>query len=199
MPISTQRAFRQRKEGYIRKLEEQVKDYEILVENYKAIQAENYQLREYIISLQSRLIDSQNEVPELPGNIDLSQPRNDPPAPAINSSTTAGVTAGNAATTTGGGGGASAGDQAEVSALNRIAVAGLGMRKHQHEEAAFLGNHGESSGNHANVGAGVNNGNVNVNAEADSPSKRMRFDGLPDVEIGVGVGIGDGVKGEVAS
>ncbi|KAG5301881.1 bZIP transcription factor [Histoplasma ohiense] len=196
---AAQRAFRQRKEGYIRKLEEQVKDYEILVENYKAIQAENYQLREYIISLQSRLIDSQNEVPELPGNIDLSQPRNDPPAPAINSSTTAGVTAGNAAETAGGGGGASAGDQAEVSALNRIAVAGLGMRKHQHEEAAFLGNNGESSGNHANVGAGVNNGNVNVNAEADSPSKRMRFDGLPDVEIGVGVGIGDGVKGEVAS
>ncbi|KAK2753307.1 hypothetical protein FQN55_003436 [Onygenales sp. PD_40] len=141
---AAQRAFRQRKEGYIRKLEEQVKDYEMLLENYKAIQAENYQLREYIISLQSRLIDSQNEVPELPSNIDLSQPRNDPPAPAptMATTTTAQPTA--------------PGEQPEqVNALNRIAVAGLGMRKHQHEEAAFLG---------------ANN----------SPSKRMRFDGLPE-------------------
>jgi len=125
---AAQRAFRQRKEGYIRKLEEQVKDYEMLSENYKAIQAENYQLREYIISLQSRLIDSQNEVPELPGNIDLSQPRTDPvplPGNATSGPQHVGI----------------AGDQPEqVNALNRIAVAGLGMRKHQHEEAAFLGN-----------------------------------------------------------
>ncbi|PGG97941.1 hypothetical protein GX51_07053 [Blastomyces parvus] len=201
---AAQRAFRQRKEGYIRKLEEQVKDYELLVENYKAIQAENYQLREYIISLQSRLIDSQNEVPELPGNIDLSQPRNDPPAPAINAATTsAGGAAGNVATTAAGGAGAGGGDQAEVNALNRIAVAGLGMRKHQHEEAAFLGNNtndNTAAGNNANVGGAnlsVNNGNVNVNPEADSPSKRMRFDGLPDV--GMGVGLGDGIKGDVTS
>ncbi|OAX80466.1 hypothetical protein ACJ72_05200 [Emergomyces africanus] len=199
---AAQRAFRQRKEGYIRKLEEQVKDYELLVENYKAIQAENYQLREYIISLQSRLIDSQNEVPELPGNIDLSQPRNDPPAPAITPSA-------------GGAGGAESGgnvggdqQQPEVNALNRIAVAGLGMRKHQHEEAAFLGNTAASAtavhptNNPNNANANMNNGNTgNANANAnvpDSPSKRMRFDGLPDV--GMAVGMGDGVvKGDVST
>ncbi|KAF3385835.1 putative transcription factor kapC [Talaromyces pinophilus] len=76
---AAQRAFRQRKEGYIRQLESQVKDYKVLSESYKALQAENYQLREYIISLQSRLIDSQNEVPALPDNIDLTQPRPEPP------------------------------------------------------------------------------------------------------------------------
>ncbi|KLJ11796.1 hypothetical protein EMPG_13048 [Blastomyces silverae] len=76
------------------------------------------------------------------------------------------------------------------------------MRKHQHEEAAFLGNNtnDNTAGNNANVGGAnvnVNNGNMNLNPEADSPSKRMRFDGLPDV--GMGVGMGDGVKGDVAS
>ncbi|OJD12908.1 hypothetical protein AJ78_06573 [Emergomyces pasteurianus Ep9510] len=201
---AAQRAFRQRKEGYIRKLEEQVKDYELLVENYKAIQAENYQLREYIISLQSRLIDSQNEVPELPGNIDLSQPRNDPPAPAL--TTSAGGAGG-----PGTGGNVGGGDQQqpEVNTLNRIAVAGLGMRKHQHEEAVFLGNTTTATNNsannantaNANASANVNmnngsSGNANANVP-DSPSKRMRFDGLPDV--GMGVGIGDGVKGDVSS
>ena len=40
-----QRAFRQRKEGHIKKLEEQVRDYNQLSENYKALQAENYQVR----------------------------------------------------------------------------------------------------------------------------------------------------------
>ncbi|PGH11942.1 hypothetical protein AJ80_06907 [Polytolypa hystricis UAMH7299] len=130
---AAQRAFRQRKESYIRKLEEQVKEYETFSESFKAIQAENYQLREYIISLQSRLIDSQNEVPELPSNIDLTQPRNDPVLPGqIN------PTAQQQQQPTGAGAGA--GEQPEqVNALNRIAVAGLGMRKHQHEEAAFLG------------------------------------------------------------
>ncbi|EGD89235.2 hypothetical protein H112_02847 [Trichophyton rubrum D6] len=168
---AAQRAFRQRKEGYIRKLEEQVKEYEMLLDNYKAIQAENYQLREYIISLQSRLIDSQNEVPELPGNIDLSQPR---PEPAI--VTSGGQQQGQQGQQGqgqqgqqgqqqpgqqqaqqqgqqghqqgGAGGQAGAGQhssQSELNALNRIAVAGLGMRKHQHEEAAFLGQGGNFS------------------------------------------------------
>lgn len=141
---SKQRAFRQRKEGYIRKLEEQVKEYEALTESYKAIQAENYQLREYIISLQSRLIDSQNEVPELPGNIDLSQPRPEPPVAATASAPGAGPSSSipgpappqqqgqpsTAGTATG----------EDLSSLNRIAVAGLGMRKHPHEEAAYLTN-----------------------------------------------------------
>jgi hypothetical protein len=69
-----QRAFRQRKEGYIKKLEEQVRDYQVLSENFKAVQAENYQLRDYIINLQSRLLESQGEVPPPPSNVDGLQP-----------------------------------------------------------------------------------------------------------------------------
>lgn len=75
---AAQRAFRQRKEGYIKKLEEQVRDLHTLEENYKAVQAENYQLRDYIINLQSRLIESQGEYPQPPSNIDLPPPRQDP-------------------------------------------------------------------------------------------------------------------------
>jgi len=68
------RAFRQRKEGYIKKLEEQVRDYQVLSENFKAVQSENYQLRDYIINLQSRLLESQHEVPPPPSNVDGLQP-----------------------------------------------------------------------------------------------------------------------------
>lgn len=45
-----------------------------LEENYKAIQSENYSLREYIIHLQSRLIESQGEYPQPPPNVDLRHP-----------------------------------------------------------------------------------------------------------------------------
>ncbi|MCJ1306681.1 hypothetical protein MMC25_000324 [Agyrium rufum] len=69
---AAQRAFRQRKEGHIKKLEEQVRDYNLLTENYKALQTENYRLRDYIISLQRRLIDTQGEVPQPPSDIDFS-------------------------------------------------------------------------------------------------------------------------------
>ena len=69
-----QRAFRQRKEGHIKKLEEQVRDYQTLAESFKAVQSENYQLRDYIINLQSRLIESQGDFPPAPSNIDLRQP-----------------------------------------------------------------------------------------------------------------------------
>jgi len=71
---AAQRAFRQRKEGYIKKLEEQVRDYGMLNENYKAVQAENYQLRDYIINLQSRLLESQGEFPPPPSNVDGLHP-----------------------------------------------------------------------------------------------------------------------------
>ncbi|KIW44103.1 hypothetical protein, variant 3 [Exophiala oligosperma] len=71
---AAQRAFRQRKEGYIKKLEEQVRDYQALSDNFKAVQAENYQLRDYIINLQSRLLESQGEVPPPPSNVDGLQP-----------------------------------------------------------------------------------------------------------------------------
>lgn len=69
-----QRAFRQRKEGYIKKLEEQVRELHSLEENYKAIQSENYSLREYIIHLQSRLIESQGDYPQPPANVNLIHP-----------------------------------------------------------------------------------------------------------------------------
>lgn len=59
----------------MRELEQQVKDHETMAEQYKAIQDENYQLREYIIELQSRLIHHQTEVPALPRHIDLSRTR----------------------------------------------------------------------------------------------------------------------------
>ncbi|KAL4945765.1 hypothetical protein BDV06DRAFT_209236 [Aspergillus oleicola] len=133
---AAQRAFRQRKESYIRKLEEQVKEYEVMSQEFKALQSENYQLREYIINLQSRLLDSHGEVPELPGNIDLSQPRAEISVPQP---------------PTRPGQGAPQGPQQgspqsqvsiandEMNSLNRIAEAGLGMRKHPNEEA-FLSN-----------------------------------------------------------
>lgn len=46
----------------------------MLSENFKAVQAENYQLRDYIINLQSRLLESQGEVPPPPSNVDGLQP-----------------------------------------------------------------------------------------------------------------------------
>jgi len=49
-----------------------------LEENYKAIQAENYSLREYIIHLQGRLIESQGEYPQPPPNINLPHPHQQP-------------------------------------------------------------------------------------------------------------------------
>ncbi|KAI9704497.1 MAG: hypothetical protein M1820_005571 [Bogoriella megaspora] len=73
--ILKQRAFRQRKEGYIKQLEERVKESDALKESYRAIQAENYLLRDYIINLQSRLLESQGEYPQPPPTIELSNPR----------------------------------------------------------------------------------------------------------------------------
>ncbi|USW55480.1 Putative basic-leucine zipper domain-containing protein [Septoria linicola] len=69
---AAQRAFRQRKEGYIKKLEEQVKDFQSMEHNYKALQNENYQLREYILSLQSKLLENQSEIPPAPTHANLS-------------------------------------------------------------------------------------------------------------------------------
>ena len=52
-----------------------MRDLHALEENYKAIQAENYSLREYIIHLQSRLIESQGEYPQPPPNVNLNHPQ----------------------------------------------------------------------------------------------------------------------------
>jgi hypothetical protein len=77
-----QRAFRQRKEGYIKKLEQQVREYGVMEQTFKAMQAENYALREYVIHLQSRLLDTQGEYPPPPPNINLSQTSAPPPPSA---------------------------------------------------------------------------------------------------------------------
>ncbi|KAI1736840.1 hypothetical protein F4680DRAFT_240756 [Xylaria scruposa] len=74
---AAQRAFRQRKEHYIKKLEQQVRDYTEMEHTYKAIQNDNYALREYIIQLQSRLLDLQVELPQPPPNVNIA-----PPAPS---------------------------------------------------------------------------------------------------------------------
>lgn len=41
-------------------------------QNFRALQAENYQLREYVLSLQSRLLESQSDIPPAPAHINMS-------------------------------------------------------------------------------------------------------------------------------
>nr|POE89743.1 putative transcription factor kapc [Quercus suber] len=81
---AAQRAFRQRKEGYIKKLEEQVKDLENMESGYRALQNENYQLREYILSLQSRILETSSEFPAAPSHINLHPGA--PTAPSMSAS-----------------------------------------------------------------------------------------------------------------
>ncbi|KAI1394101.1 uncharacterized protein F4822DRAFT_424569 [Hypoxylon trugodes] len=71
---AAQRAFRQRKEHYIKKLEQQVREYGEMEHNFKAIQNDNYALREYVIQLQSRLLDLQVELPQPPPNVNITPP-----------------------------------------------------------------------------------------------------------------------------
>ncbi|KAH9877427.1 hypothetical protein IAQ61_002793 [Plenodomus lingam] len=75
---AAQRAFRQRKEEYIKQLKDQVKEFEQLCELYKTLQSENYQLRDYIINLQSRLLETQGEIPPAPAGVDLNRPHGGP-------------------------------------------------------------------------------------------------------------------------
>jgi hypothetical protein len=42
--------------------------------SYKSIQTDNYALREYVIQLQSRLLDLQVELPQPPPNVNLPPP-----------------------------------------------------------------------------------------------------------------------------
>ncbi|KAK4146856.1 putative transcription factor kapC [Dichotomopilus funicola] len=71
---AAQRAFRQRKEGYIKKLEQQVRDFADMENNFKNLQNENYALRDYILRLQSRLLETRGEYPQPPPGINLSHP-----------------------------------------------------------------------------------------------------------------------------
>lgn len=51
-----------------------MRELHTLESNYKQIQAENYSLREYIIHLQSRLIDNGDQaIPQPPPNVNLEQ------------------------------------------------------------------------------------------------------------------------------
>ncbi|KAI0876268.1 hypothetical protein GGS24DRAFT_499002 [Hypoxylon argillaceum] len=99
---AAQRAFRQRKEHYIKKLEQQVRDYTEMEQNWKAIQSDNYALREYVIQLQSRLLDLQVELPQPPPNITIAppgqpsatrQPHNSAPTEPAPNATSAGTLA----------------------------------------------------------------------------------------------------------
>ncbi|KAK6827934.1 hypothetical protein PG987_011275 [Apiospora arundinis] len=76
---AAQRAFRQRKEHHIKKLEQEVRDFRTMEDTYKAVQNENYALREYVIQLQSRLMDSQIELPQPPPGVALHPPRPNAP------------------------------------------------------------------------------------------------------------------------
>ncbi|KAJ2895464.1 transcription factor kapC [Zalerion maritima] len=82
---AAQRAFRQRKEGYIKKLEEQVKQYEVMENSYKALTQENFQLRNYIIALQGHHMGAHGEFPPPPPSLNLqNQPAQAPPPPPAN-------------------------------------------------------------------------------------------------------------------
>jgi len=82
MWLKKQRAFRQRKEENIKKLEQQVREYEAMTGNFKAAQAENHELRQYIFVLQSRLADAIGEYPMPPPNLSIQPlPQPQPAAP----------------------------------------------------------------------------------------------------------------------
>lgn len=61
-----QRAFRQRKEMYIKDLEAKVNELKTTKETIEALRQENIQLRDYILALQSRLIEHPGGVPTPP-------------------------------------------------------------------------------------------------------------------------------------
>ncbi|KAH0027647.1 hypothetical protein KCU78_g3890, partial [Aureobasidium melanogenum] len=63
---AAQRAFRLRKEQHINKLEEDLKQYLVMEENYKTLQHENLALRNYISLLQSKCSDQNIDFPPAP-------------------------------------------------------------------------------------------------------------------------------------
>jgi hypothetical protein len=65
---SRQRAFRQRKERYITELEEKVKQFETMETDFRSLQDENHQLREYILSLQSQLLEQTRDPSSAPSS-----------------------------------------------------------------------------------------------------------------------------------
>lgn len=61
-----QRAFRQRKEMYVKELESKVQELKASKDTIDMLRQENIQLRDYILSLQSRLIEHPGGVPTPP-------------------------------------------------------------------------------------------------------------------------------------
>ena len=88
-----------------------------LEDNFKAIQSENYSLREYIIHLQSRLIESQGDLPPPPPNVNLAHPgparHEGPPMTPMT--------------------------QLQASAVRGIAAAGLGKEEHYDQNKRYKG------------------------------------------------------------
>ncbi|KAK7956108.1 uncharacterized protein PG986_005330 [Apiospora aurea] len=72
-------SFQAKKGAPHKKLEQEVRDFRTMEETYKAVQNENYALREYVIQLQSRLMDSQIELPQPPPGLALHPPRPNAP------------------------------------------------------------------------------------------------------------------------
>ena len=99
-----------------------MREFNSLSENFKALQSENYQLRDYIISLQSRLLESQGEYPQPPSNIDIPHPRTSGPPTQQVPAPTAPM-------------GSSAANQLQVSAAQ--AVADMSGGRHQQDESAY--------------------------------------------------------------
>lgn len=54
-------------------------------QNFRALQNENYQLREYILNLQSRLLESQSDFPPAPSHINLPPASQQGPSAAADS------------------------------------------------------------------------------------------------------------------
>ena len=106
-----------------------MREFNSLSENFKALQSENYQLRDYIISLQSRLLESQGEYPQPPSNIDIPHPRTTGPPTQQNPAPTAPM-------------GSSAATQLQASAAQ--AVADMSGGRHQQDESPY------SRGNNSN-------------------------------------------------
>lgn len=53
-----------------------MRDFASMEQAFKTLQSENYALREYVISLQSRLLDSEGEFPSPPDNVNLTHSPN---------------------------------------------------------------------------------------------------------------------------
>ena len=89
-----------------------MRDYELMENNYKSSQIENYALREYVVHLQSRLVDVQGDYPQPPPNVNLNQP----PPPGL------AVSAGSASDAT-------PASTAEANQLEAVAQAVAGLRE----------------------------------------------------------------------